>query len=153
MARPTGKPIRGTWRPSARTAVSVPFRMAIIRGTPAIVTGSERELWKAISKPSTSDCATSERRSGGEVEEGADEGRGGEGDGQPEDDADALPHGRAALSEGEAEPGQDDSDDADRLGDGTGERLHHRGERALPGHCGAATSCPSGAGQKQADAG
>jgi hypothetical protein len=83
-------------------AVRVPFRMAIIRGTPAIVTGSERELWKAISNPSTSDCATSERRSGGEVEEGADECRGGEGDGQPEDDADALSHGRAALSEGEA---------------------------------------------------
>ena len=58
------------------------------------------------------------------------------------------------LSEkGEAEARQDDSDDPDRLGDGTGEGLHHRGERALPGHGGAAARCPSGAGQKQAYAG
>src|ERR1700693_92408 len=105
MGRPTGKPIRGTWRPSARTAVSVPFSTAIIRGTPAIVTGSERELWKPISKPSICDCATSERRAGRHVEEARDEGGGGKGDGEAEDDSDPLAHRRPAFGEGEPQAG------------------------------------------------
>src|SRR5665213_456495 len=82
-------PIQGTCRPSARTAVRVPLSTAIMRGTPAIVTGSERELWKPISKPSISDWATSERRARGHVEEAGEEGRRREGDGEPKDDPEA----------------------------------------------------------------
>src|SRR5579864_8692223 len=105
-----------------------------MRGTPAMVTGSDNELWNPISKPSISDWATSEHRAGRQIEEARDERRRRERDRQPEDDADPLAHRRPALGEGEAEACQDDSDNADRLGDRTGQRVHDRGERRLPGH-------------------
>jgi hypothetical protein len=76
----------------------------------------------------------SEHGPGGDAEEGGDEGRGREGDRQAEHDADALAQGRTALREGEAQPGDDDGDDAHRLGDRTGERVRDRLQRGLPGH-------------------
>src|SRR5258708_35200328 len=80
------------------------------------------------------ETATSEHRARGQVEEAGDEGRGGERNRQPEDDADALAHGRAAFGEGKAEAGENDGDDADGLGHRTGQRILHRLERGLPRH-------------------
>src|SRR5665213_990605 len=146
-------PIQGTCRPSARTAVRVPLSTAIMRGTPAIVTGSERELWKPISKPSISDWATSERRARGHVEEAGEEGRRREGDGEPKDDPDALAHRRSALGECEAQAGDADGDDADSLGDRARQGILDRGEWRLPWHGRAAARGPRRARDQESEAG
>ncbi len=61
---------------------TVPFNTAIIRGTPPMITGSDSELWKPISKPSIRDPAILRHRASGQVEEAGHEGRRRERDGE-----------------------------------------------------------------------
>ncbi len=81
--------------------------------------------------------------------EAEEEGRGGEGDGQAEDDLDAAAHDAGRVAEGPHQAGDGDSDDPGDLGYRTCDRIQDGLQRCFPGHVGACRQGRLDEGQAQ----